>query len=127
MGAVFCLTSLRRERGTESSQFGSLNVMCSCGSIATTNIISRKPKVYFILICVETNTRRWFIVGVDEVNNKKNNGSPRESTEMNALQRPCTPAESLERSLKEMNEMRQGTIPKQTWNEFLKSLKEEEE
>jgi len=36
----------------------------------------------------------------------------------NTVERYCTVAESLEQSLKEMQLMRQGKLPKKTWREY---------
>jgi len=37
----------------------------------------------------------------------------------------CTPSESLEQSLKEMKLMREGKIPKKSWNDLKEELKKE--
>jgi len=39
-------------------------------------------------------------------------------------ERHCVPYESLEQSLKEMKLMREGKLPKKTWNELKLELKE---
>ncbi|MDD4048422.1 MAG: hypothetical protein PHI90_06305 [Clostridia bacterium] len=41
------------------------------------------------------------------------------------LKRPCTPTESLEQSLKEMKQMRIGKLPKKSWRNMFKEIKEE--
>lgn len=40
--------------------------------------------------------------------------------------RPCTPSESLVRSLEEMKLMREGKLPKKSWWEYIKEQKEKE-
>jgi hypothetical protein len=37
--------------------------------------------------------------------------------------RPCTPAESVKESLKEMKLMREGKMKKQTWDEYVHELR----
>ena len=37
--------------------------------------------------------------------------------------RPCSPAESLKESLKEMKLMREGKMKKQTWDEYVHELR----
>jgi len=39
--------------------------------------------------------------------------------------RYCTPSESLEQSLKEMKLIREGKIPKKSWNDLKEELKKE--
>ncbi|MGZ4113348.1 MAG: hypothetical protein ACXVP5_12995 [Tumebacillaceae bacterium] len=51
--------------------------------------------------------------------NKKDEGEPH----MESIVRPCTPAESLDQSLKEMTEMLKGTLKKRSWKEFRDELK----
>ena len=43
---------------------------------------------------------------------------------MNA-ERPCTILESIEKSCQEVKLMREGKIPKRSWNDFKKRMKEE--
>lgn len=42
------------------------------------------------------------------------------------MERYCTVSESLEESLKQMKDMRNGKLPKKTWRQFRKELKEED-
>jgi hypothetical protein len=42
-------------------------------------------------------------------------------------ERPCTVKESIEQSLKEMQLMRQGKLPKRNWDDFMKELEEEDD
>lgn len=59
----------------------------------------------------------------NKVDNSKDN---KEEKNMEAIiKRPCTVLESLEESLKEMQLMRQGKLPKKSWKEFRKELQEE--
>jgi len=41
----------------------------------------------------------------------------------NKDKRPCSPAQSLSKSLKEMNLISQGKLKKRTWNELKNELK----
>ena len=41
------------------------------------------------------------------------------------IKRPTTIKQSLEQSLKEMNLIRQGKLPRKTWEEYLKDQKEQ--
>lgn len=43
------------------------------------------------------------------------------------IERPCTIAESISLSFKEMNMMRNGEIPKRSWSDFVERMKQEEE
>jgi hypothetical protein len=45
----------------------------------------------------------------------------------NVLERPCTPSESLRRSLREMRMIRQHKLPKRNLDDFLDSLEKETE
>ena len=42
---------------------------------------------------------------------------------MNKDKRPCSPKESLEKSLKEMKQMREGKNKKTTWDKYMKGEK----
>ena len=42
------------------------------------------------------------------------------------VERYCTVSESLEESLKQMQNMRNGKIPKKTWRQFRKELEKED-
>ena len=51
-----------------------------------------------------------------------------EESDMNATmnaERPYTRLESLEKSCQEVELMREGKIPKRSWNDFKKHMKEE--
>lgn len=41
------------------------------------------------------------------------------------IKRPCTILESIEKSCQEVKSMREGKIPKRSWNDFKKRMKEE--
>lgn len=41
------------------------------------------------------------------------------------IERYCTPAESLEESLKEMMEMRKTNAPKRNWRDMMKDLEDD--
>lgn len=43
------------------------------------------------------------------------------------MEKPCTPVESLEQSLKEMIQIRRGELPKRTWEDFKRELKEDKD
>lgn len=47
--------------------------------------------------------------------------------EKNATERYCSVYESLEQSLKEVKQIREGKIKPKTWEELYKELKEEKE
>lgn len=50
----------------------------------------------------------------------------RESEDMNATQeRHCTPAESLEQSLKEVKQIKQGKKKAKSWSELYSSIKKD--
>lgn len=50
----------------------------------------------------------------------------KEEKEMNALEkRPRTPSESLKESMKQMKLIREGTLPKKTWHDYLKEQEKE--
>lgn len=56
---------------------------------------------------------------------KKNINEPEGKFPRDEIQdRPCTPSESLEQSLKEMQAMKQNKIEKRTWRKFRKKLDE---
>lgn len=55
--------------------------------------------------------------------NEKNNQKKEE--EQMVSTRPCTPTDSLEKSVKEMHLIRQGKAPKRSWRELKKQLTEE--
>lgn len=42
---------------------------------------------------------------------------------MNEEKRPCSPKESLEKSLQEMKKMRSGEMEKITWDQYMKGEK----
>lgn len=42
------------------------------------------------------------------------------------IERPCTIAESIALSLKEVKMMRNGEIPKRSWSDFVERMKQEE-
>lgn len=43
------------------------------------------------------------------------------------IERPCTIAESIALSFKEVKMMRNGEIPKRSWTDFVERMKSEEE
>lgn len=52
----------------------------------------------------------------------------KEESDMSAaanLNRPCTVLESIEKSCKEVKLMREGKIPKRSWNDFKKQIENE--
>lgn len=52
----------------------------------------------------------------------------KEESEMNAtlnVERPCTISESIKQSCQEVKLMREGKIPKRSWHEFRKRMKDE--
>jgi|WetSurMetagenome_2_1015567.scaffolds.fasta_scaffold165146_3 hypothetical protein len=60
----------------------------------------------------------------------KGKGYEKESKErenMDTAVRYCPVSESLEDSIKQMKSMRDGTLPKMTWDEYLAQLKKEDE
>ena len=55
-------------------------------------------------------------------------GKKEEELKMNAtmnFERPCTISESIQQSCQEVKLMREGKIPKRSWQEFRQRMKEE--
>lgn len=64
---------------------------------------------------------------MDKLYKKQKKNKEEDDAMAKVIERPCTPAESLEQSLKEMKLMREGKLHKKTWKDFLKELKDDDD
>lgn len=60
----------------------------------------------------------------DKLKNKDSKDKEGEDMEK-VIERPCTPAESLKQSLKEMKLIREGKLPRRNLDDFLNQLEKE--
>ena len=72
-----------------------------------------------LLFSVEKIGLRWY-----DMSEGMEKGESDMNTTMN-VERPCTILESIEKSCQEVKLMREGKIPKRSWNDFIKRMKEE--
>lgn len=78
--------------------------------------MKRIEKIY---ISIDIRKVEWY--NMDKINEK-------EESEMNAtinIVRPCSIAESIKQSCQEVKLMREGKIPKRSWNDFTKRMEKE--